>query len=129
MKRQYIRCAEKFHKRKRYDVVLVKLPSGNFVLARLKVIFTCAAGGNIHKLARVSIFKTLSEGSSNIIGMRAVQEMNKYQFICLDWIVRSIYLEPTFDPIHMDYWYVNDILDADTYLLFLNISHNNSSFA
>jgi len=67
------------------------------------------------------MFKTTPEGPQNIIGMLAVQEASDYCFIRLQWIIRSLYLEPTFDKTHKDYWYVNDILNTDTYLLFLAI--------
>jgi hypothetical protein len=79
-------------------------------------------GGVEQKLARVTTFKVISDGASNVIGMPAVQETGLTRFIRIEWILQSIYLEPTFDQAHPDYWYVNDILDMDTFLLFLSIS-------
>ena len=69
-------------------MALVKIPNGSLLLVRLKLIFTCVAADQTeYHLARVSTFKTISEGKNNVIGMRAVKEQDEYRFIRLDWIL------------------------------------------
>jgi hypothetical protein len=84
------------------------------------MIFTCVAGtpGIEVALALVTPFRTISDGPSNVIGMRAVREGHESRFILLDWIVRAVYLQPTFD--NEGDWYVNDIIDVDSFLLLNN---------
>jgi hypothetical protein len=118
-----VRCAEKFHKRPHFDVVLLKFPDGLYAYARLQLLFSCAAASQQHQVALVTQFETVAHPSSTVIGMRKVKEKTNGTFISPRWIVRTVYLEPTFER-NSDEWFVNDILDPDNFLYHLEVNRN-----
>jgi hypothetical protein len=108
-----LRCAESFHKRPRFDTCLVRLPDGTHAIARLRMIFTCKADGTEWKVARVTLFKTVKSAHA-VTGMRHVKE-EKPGFIMLSWIIRSVFLSPTFEKASLGSqgFFVNDLIDSE----------------
>jgi hypothetical protein len=91
-----LRCNESFHKRPKFDNCLIKQSDGTYAFARLLCIFKCRAAGKEWHLARVRLFQTVAEEKKSPTGLRRVRE-ERYGFIELSWIVRSIFLSSTFD--------------------------------
>ncbi|KZS90436.1 hypothetical protein SISNIDRAFT_488320 [Sistotremastrum niveocremeum HHB9708] len=110
-----IRCAESFHNQERYDVVLVALPDKSYVYARMRLLFSCQVLGQDQQVACVTLLRTVIPPSEHFIGMRRVREDAAGSFIYLKWIVRSVYVQPTFDEEEHDF-FVNDVMDSDMYL-------------
>ena len=69
------------------------------------------AQGQIWKCARVQKFQTTYLPHETFTGMRMVREENVATFIHVDWIVRSVFLCPTFGE--NGEFFVNDLLDKD----------------
>jgi hypothetical protein len=107
---EYLRCAESFHKRPRYDECLVLQPDGVFAVVRLCFIFACKAANRDWKLARVRLLKTCSNEVDPATGMRRVKD-ERYGFIELKWIVRSLFLSKTHDRVGE--YFVNDLVDSE----------------
>jgi hypothetical protein len=111
---EYLRCTDNFHRRPRFDVCLVRQPNGTYIFARLELIFTCQAAGKDWKLARVTLFKTIEDAGKSATGMRRVRQ-DRAAFVMLSWIVRSVFLSPTFDKGTgaTREWFVNDLVDSE----------------
>lgn len=96
MEEEILRCNPKFHGKPRYDPCLVHLPNGRYIFARLRMIFECKALNRTWRLARVTFFQTHTPDARN--NLRLLQEDDAGGFIDLSWIVRSVYMSPTYDP-------------------------------
>jgi hypothetical protein len=123
-----LRCTQSFHKHERYDACLVKLSDGTHAVARLRMLFACEAHGQEWNLARVTLFKTVTTANQSSIGMRLLREDQEGAFIKTDWIVRSVFLCPTFEPsCPRDFW-LNDLVDSvgehDIYLRLQGVEIN-----
>jgi hypothetical protein len=108
--KETIRCAEKFHGRPKFDNCLVRQSNGMYSIARMLSIFRCTAAGRSWNLARVRLYQTVGQPSAGLIGMRRVKE-DRYGFIDLTWIIRSVFLSPTF--VARGEYFLNDLVDSD----------------
>lgn len=108
---EYLRCSPNFYRRPRNDVCLVKMNDGQHIFARLQLIFSCMTSPRQWNLALVTLFKTIETPDQSVIGMREIKEDRDTSLIELDWIVRSVYISPTFD--RERHYFVNDLVDAD----------------
>lgn len=125
--REFLRCSPKFYNRARYDTCLVQQPDGTAVFARLQAIFTCKAEGRLWRAARVTLFKTVQHSHETGIGMRRVREDLEGAFIETDWIIRCVFLSPTFENDFPYDFFVNDLVDegnsSDIYLRLNQLSN------
>jgi hypothetical protein len=123
VKETIIRCHPKFHGRTRNDVVLVTLPDGRHVFARLHFVFTCEAFNRDWQLSLVTLFKTAITPEDSRIGMRKILEEEKTSaFIDVGWIRRSVYAVPDFNDIQGKFFTIVDVVDADMYLRLHNLN-------
>ena len=123
VKETIIRCHPKFHGRTRNDVVLVTLPDGRHVFARLQFVFTCEAFNRDWQLSLVTLFKTAITPEDSRIGMRKILEEEKTSaFIDVGWIRRSVYAVPDFNDIQGKFFTIIDVVDADMYLRLHNLN-------
>jgi hypothetical protein len=84
---EYVRATSSFHNQPRYDTVLVRMPDGNNVFARVHRIFQFLAAEQVWKVALVTLFRTLQSPSASRTGMRLVREDLDSSFIEVSWIV------------------------------------------
>jgi hypothetical protein len=122
VKETIVRCHPKFHGRTRNDIVLVTLPDGRHVFARLQFVFTCAAFDRDWQVALVTLFKTAITPEDSRIGMRKILEDERSTFIDVGWIQRSVYAVPDFNDIRGNFFTIIDVVDADMYLRLHNLN-------
>lgn len=125
------RCNEEFFGKPRYDSVLIKYPDGSYGFARLLLVFQCTALGQTWSLARVAQFFTHTTPKHSRTGMRLIQLESKGSFIDVSWIVRSVYMSPTYDPETKDQlFYANDqVKDHSTGDQFLRLGAIDSNLS
>jgi len=116
-----VRCHPNFHGRIRNDVVLVTLPDGNYVFARLQLAFTCTAFDREWQTALVTLFKTAIRPADSRIGMRKILEDRESAFININWIQWSVYAVPDFNDHSGKFFTIIDVVDPDMYLRLDNL--------
>jgi hypothetical protein len=105
--RDIIRCRPTFHRRVRFDTVLVQTPDG-YRPARLHLIFEAVAYGKQWQVARVTYFTRIPPSEMDkIIAMNRYQEEIEGEFIFLGTIIRSCYLTPISSS--PGYYYLNNL--------------------
>ncbi|KIM20907.1 hypothetical protein M408DRAFT_29979 [Serendipita vermifera MAFF 305830] len=107
--RDLIHCNPSFHKRPRFDTVLIQV-GNSFRPARLHLVFTVNAYKVHWQLARVTYFTELpSSAIDRDIGMRRYEEEPNGEFIHLASIIRSCYMSPIFADTQGRQFYLNDL--------------------
>jgi hypothetical protein len=105
--RDIIRCHPSFHRRLRFDTVLVQTTNG-YQPARLHLLFEANAYKKAWKIALVTYFTRIPPSDMDkIIGMNRYQEGTEGELIFLGSIIRSCYLTPIFST--PGYFYLNNL--------------------
>jgi hypothetical protein len=115
IERQFVRCHPSFYGRPRYDIVLLSLPDGFQVFARIRFLFAVKALALDWQLALVTMFRTINVDCDT--GLRRVIEDKDVEsvFIDVSWVVRTVYAAEDSGT-----FLIIDVIDSDMYLRFLN---------
>jgi hypothetical protein len=117
-----VRCHPNFHSRSRNDVILVTLPDGRHVFARLHLVFSCTAFDREWRAALVTLFRTVITPANSRIGMRKILEDKESAFIDVSWIQRSVYAVPDFNDDLGRFFTIIDVVDSDMFLRLHNLN-------
>ena len=108
-----IHCNPRCYHRVRFDTILVDIGQGWYRPARLHLVFELTVYQLRWQLARVTYFTQLkTRREDRIIGMDRYEEERCGEFIFLDSILRSCYMQP--DPRSPGYFYLNNLATGST---------------
>lgn len=111
-----LRCNTEFHGHPRFDFVAINTNPISF--AQLLFIFTCKDSKDQQcDLALVKMLVPSVLKSVRWEGMQAFEEQD-VQFICLEYVIRGCHFIPFFSPSKKKVYFLNDVVDNDTFVRF-----------